>query len=182
MGNEASSVVQNLQTNLTDKIEKAHQKYEQTVNGNPSSSEIEPSTPQTNQISVEDIPMIDSEQIELIRSTWNVLEHRKHEVGSLAFLNLFTAHPHTKDHFGSFKKYQDLAELAESEIFRNHASRVMGVLHRVILYFIENKRRGRRRKTATLKKINKIIFMYYMNNLLNEYMIFFYLYKLKNID
>ena len=80
--------------------------------------------------------MLTEEQVAIIKHTWNLMEHRKNEVGSLTFIHLFQSHPQVKDRFKEFQNFHDLEELADSEIFRNHASRVMNVLHRVRIEFL----------------------------------------------
>ena len=52
------------------------------------------------------------------------------EIGMLAFLHLFESTP---DAQGSFKEFHSMTkdELKHSEIFRNHASRVTGVIKKV---------------------------------------------------
>jgi hypothetical protein len=54
-----------------------------------------------------------------------------HEVGILTFLRFFDKHPKAKTKFHQFDEVE-LKDLRGSDVFRNHVSRIIATLKRVI--------------------------------------------------
>ena len=67
-----------------------------------------------------------------IRSSWTTLTNEIESIGVLTFLHMFEKHPNMKNNFKSFKHLSH-QELQSSEIFHNHAARVVNVVKKVKL-------------------------------------------------
>jgi hypothetical protein len=65
-----------------------------------------------------------------IRSSWATLTNEIESIGVLTFLHMFERHPNMKNNFKSFKHLTH-QELQTSEIFHNHAARVVNVVKKV---------------------------------------------------
>ena len=67
----------------------------------------------------------------VIRTSWTTLTNEIESIGVLTFLHMFEKHPNMKNTFKSFKHLTH-QELQTSEIFHNHAARVVNVVKKVI--------------------------------------------------
>ena len=66
-----------------------------------------------------------------IKSTWDIVKDEIDQIGMLAFLHLFEAHPEAKT---KFKMFEDIPtdDLKTNEIFQNHAHRVVSVIRKIV--------------------------------------------------
>ena len=66
----------------------------------------------------------------MIRTSWATLTNEIESIGVLTFLHMFEKHPNLRNNFKSFKHLTH-QELKTSEIFHNHAARVVNVVKKV---------------------------------------------------
>ncbi|XP_027028663.2 x globin [Tachysurus fulvidraco] len=80
----------------------------------------------------EDAQDLSSEQIDMIKESWKVIQEDIAKVGIIVFVRLFETHPECKDVFFLFRDVEDLERLRTSKELRAHGLRVMSFIEKSV--------------------------------------------------
>ncbi|KAG7328133.1 hypothetical protein KOW79_008077 [Hemibagrus wyckioides] len=86
----------------------------------------------TEAASEDEAPDLTSEQIDMIKESWKVIQEDIAKVGIIVFVRLFETHPECKDVFFLFRDVEDLERLRTSKELRAHGLRVMSFIEKSV--------------------------------------------------